>query len=287
VNAFIKLIMEVGIAVLLLSLITVTIGVARLRAMTSENATLPSPLRIPFKVDQTGLPTFNAEIGGKPVLLFLDFGGSKSLTLKQQVLDRLAIKYEIKTQKITLWTGVSSLVKTFTAPNFKAGTLQLSTIAGTVLPDDAYHFPQDGTLGFGFLKSFLVIFDYVNNEVRLYPGNNAKAMRDECGINVFAVDVTKGVAELTADTELGRRSFLIDTGANQDVARPGANPVLGSAGSVFTYRRFKIGAKDIGPERFLVVPYKAPDVDGVLGRSFFSRHVVCIDAAAGKAAVRQ
>lgn len=252
----------------------------------SGDARSSIPLHIPFTVDQTGLPTFEAKIDGKPVSLFLDFGGYKNLSLKQHVLENLEVTYKNETEHFTSSTGVLSTVKTFTAHNFQAGTVRLSTIDGASLPDGLYRFPQDGYLGFGFLKAFLVVFDYAHGEARLYPSNNPKLMQSECGTNVFPVEVAKGVAEVDVETELGKRVFSFDTGSNQNVARPGKNPVLGAPGTLFKYQKFKLGNHDLGAESFLIIPYAAPDVDGVLGRNFFSKHIVCIDIAAGNAAVR-
>jgi hypothetical protein len=244
------------------------------------------PLRIPFTVDETGLPTFVASIDGKPISLFLDFGSSKTLAIKQSVLKKLSVSYGDAAGHFTSWTGLVSKVKPFTAHNFSAGTIRRSTIDGTSLPDHLYNFPQDGSLGFGFLRNFLVVFDYAHGEVRLYPPNNPVALQKECGAGTYAINDRIGVAEVSAETELGTRIFLLDTGANRDVARPGGNPVLGKPGTLFEFKKFQLGGHDLGKHSFLLVPYAAPDVDGVLGRDFFSKHVVCIDIDAGKMGVK-
>ncbi len=275
-----------GAAFLLLSVIMAT-GMACAQASHSSSVERSDePQRIPFTVDQTGLPTFKATIGGRSVTLFLDFGGYKALALKQHVLKNLPVTYKDKTQHFTSSGGTSSTVKTLTARDFKTGTVQLSTIDGSSLPDDLYSFPQDGYLGFGYLKGFFIVFDYAHGEARLYSPKNPKAMRDECGTHVLPVTLTTGVAEVTAETELGHRIFSLDTGANQDVVRPGKNPVLGAPGTFFNYRKLRLGALNLDNQRFLVVPYAAPNVDGVLGRGFFSEHLVCIDMAAGKVGVK-
>jgi hypothetical protein len=283
----IKPVAVIGRAILMVTLLALGTQMAHTSVLpASGDARSSVPLHIPFIVDQTGLPTFNAEIDGKPVSLFLDFGGYKNLAIKKHALENLRVTYKNETQHFTSSTGTSSAVETFIAHNFQAGTVRLSTIDGASLPDGLYRFPQDGYLGFGFLKAFLVVFDYAHGEARLYPSNNPKLMQSECGTNVFPVAVAKGVAEVSVETELGQRFFSLDTGSNQNAARPGTNPVLGAPDTLFKYEKFRLGTQDLGAESFLVIPYAAPDVDGVLGRDFFSKHIVCIDIAAGNAAVR-
>lgn len=272
--------------VLFASLLTTTTGAAYAgTSVTGAEGTAITPLVIPFQIDETGLPTFHAMVNGKPRVLFLDLGGKMPLALKSSAAEDSDVAYTGATQHFVSSNGTSSDVKSFKARDFEAGTVRLESIDGSTLPDSLYSFPQDGYLGSGFLRRFLVVFDYRHGEARLYSSNNLEVMHRECGTHVFPMSFSRGFAEITVETELGRRSFLLDTGSNQNVARPGTNPILGAAGTGFTYQKFEVGAQDLGPASFLVMPYAAPDVDGVLGRVFFSKHIVCIDASADRAAV--
>jgi len=139
--------------------------------------------RIAFTVDDTGLPTFEAVVNGQKVRLFLDTGGYKTLALKQEAIARLGLPYEGASQKANDAQRQTYISRSFTASSLKAGSLDLTAIHGADLPpmEGSHSYPQDGYIGYGLLKDYLLVFDYPMGELRLFSKDDLHAMQTECG----------------------------------------------------------------------------------------------------------
>lgn len=242
--------------------------------------------RIPFVLDATGLPTFAATVDGSPVRLFLDTGGYKAIALKQDAIRRTGVAYDASSASANDAQGHAYVARSFTAASFNAGSLSLSPARGADLPDFGSHgYPQDGYVGYGVLKNYVLVIDYSRGDISMYdPADGPAVLRSECGAHTFAAEVKNAVIQATVETDAGERVFQFDTGANRNVARPLATASADQTEMTFT--RFRLGNTDLGPMTFRLIPYRAPDVDGVLGREFFAAHRVCLDLGAGKGALR-
>lgn len=250
----------------------------------------PEPIaRIPFSVDETGLPTFGAQVDGASVRLFIDTGGYKPIALKQDVIRRLGLSYDNGSSGANDAQGRAYTTRPFTATNFRAGSLALSPAHGADLPDLGTHaYPQDGYLGYGVLKNHVLVIDYARGELLMYaPTAGSAILAHECGGKTFDFEIRNAVIQATVETNVGPRIFQFDTGANRNIVRSAFTTAAtqGMQAEV-TFKRFRLGNAKLGPISFRVIPYRAPDVDGVLGREFFAAHRVCLDLDAGKGAIR-
>jgi hypothetical protein len=240
------------------------------------------PIRIPFETNDTGLPTVVVKIDSVPVTLFLDYGGYAELAVKTEALGPTSVRFTGDVQKSRDAQGHEHVSRKFIAQTLSIGAGSWRDVSGTELPaSPAFRFPQSGYLGFGLMKSYLAVFDYPRNELRLYPPGDRRALNKECGSSTFPISVVDGVTQTTVNTAFGERTFQFDTGSNMDLLRPAAVPgEPPKPGTQIDVRAFQLGGST-ADRSFLVIPYQAPDVDGVLGRPFFSGHVVCLDPTAG------
>lgn len=250
----------------------------------TRQARLEPIARILFSVDESGLPTFSAWIEGKPVRLFIDTGGYKPIALKQDVIRRLGLSYDDGSNSANDAQGQAYTARSFTATNFQAGSLSLSPAHGADLPNLGTHaYPQDGYLGYGVLKSHALVVDYARGELLMYaPSTGSAVLARECGGKTFDFQIRNAVIQATVETDAGPRIFQFDTGANRNIVRQ----ALETDASEATFKRFHLGNVELGPMSFRVIPYRAPDVDGVLGKEFFAAHRVCLDLDGGKGAIR-
>lgn len=246
-----------------------------------------SPIRVPFETNGTGLPTVVVKINGAPVILFLDYGGYAQLAVKTEALGLTAVRFTGDVQKSRDAQGHERVSRKFIAQALSAGSGNWHDVSGTDLPaSPAFRFPQSGYLGFGLMKSYLAVFDYAGKELRLYPSGDRKALDRECGSSTFPISVVDGVTQAKAKTKNGERTFQFDTGSNMDLVRPASVPgEPPKPGTQIDFKGFQLGSS-IADRSFLVIPYQAPDVDGVLGRPFFAEHVVCLDPTAGVGGVK-
>ena len=250
----------------------------------AREASLEPIARISFSVEESGLPTFSARVNGDPVQLFIDTGGYKPIALKQDVIRRLSLPYDDGSSSANDAQGQSYTARSFTATSFQAGSLSLSPAHGADLPNLGTHaYPQDGYLGYGVLKNHTLVIDYARGELLMYaPSAGSAVLARECGVDTFDFEIRNAVIQATVETDVGPRIFQFDTGANRNIVRQA--PATGAAEA--TFKRFHLGTAELGPMSFRVIPYRAPDVDGVLGKDFFAAHRVCLDLDAGKGAIR-
>lgn len=250
----------------------------------------PEPIaRIPFSVDKTGLPTFDAQVDGASVRLFVDTGGYKPIALKQDVIRRLGLSYDNGSSGANDAQGRVYTTRPFTANYFRAGSLALSPAHGADLPDLGTHaYPQDGYLGYGVLKNHALVIDYAKGELLMYaPAAGSAMLARECGRKTFDFVIRNAVIQATVETDAGPRIFQFDTGANRNIVRSALTTAAEQETQTeVTFKHFRLGNTNLGPMSFRVIPYRAPDVDGVLGREFFAAHRVCLDLDAGKGAIR-
>ncbi len=245
-------------------------------------------IRIPFEVNRTGLPTLNVVVNKAPRSVFLDYGGYAALAIKTRALAGAAVTFTGEVQRSGDAQGNELISRKFNAPVISAGSGTWRNVSGTELPESpAFRFPQDGYVGFALLRSYLSVFDYEKGELRLYSAGDRQAMARECGAEKFPIQVVDGVTLTKARVGYGERTFQFDTGSNMDLVRPRAVPGKEpKAGSTVTVNGFALGGSRPVNRSFLVIPYQAPDVDGVLGRPFFAEHVVCLDPTDGWGGVR-
>ena len=244
--------------------------------------------RVPFSVNETGLPTVDARIDGASVRLFIDTGGYKPIALKQGVIRHLGLSYDKGSSSANDAQGQTYRTRSFTVKQFQAGSLVLSPAHGADLPVLATHaYPQDGYLGYGVLKNHILVIDYAKGELLMYaPAGGSAVLEDECGGGTFDFEIKNAVIEAKVETDAGLRTFQFDTGANRNIVRPASMaPATQEVQTEVTFKRFILGNVKLGPMSFWVIPYRAPDVDGVLGREFFAAHRVCLDLSSGKGAI--
>jgi len=249
----------------------------------------PAAIHVPFEL-QHGLPTIQATVGGKSVSLILDLGGGSMLALTTASLQKVTVNFTGKTHQFSDSAGNITRTRDYIAPHFVSGGLVLDQLAGNEL-SGRKSFPWDGYLGIGVLKRYLLVFDYPQHELRLYPSGARAVMRKECGDASIPIELVKGVVQSTVATDHGTLTFAWDTGSSLDIVRPAAvgkayKPSSDGSLQTITFKRFSMNSRNYEPVEMALMPFTAPAVDGFIGSPFMHTRVVCIDPGAGVAAIR-
>ncbi len=269
-------------------------AVAFLTAGCAADSPVPvSPIRIPVEL-HGGMPTVSVGIAGKTLKLFVDSAGYNAIALTSDELRDVPVKYSGESTRSTNASGEIYESRRFVAPDVVLGGVAIGDLDGGefVFPAAAAPPDRNGYIGFALLSRFLFVLDYPNHEIRLYPSGSTAAFSRECGAKQFDIDIVNGVAQSVAHTSEGALAFSWDTGSTRRVIRPAAIGVAAEGAprmrSTRTHRmtRFVLGAKDAGPQDFVVIDYPGIGVDGVLGTDFFRSRVVCLDFPQGAGAFR-
>ncbi len=240
------------------------------------------------------MPTATIGIGGKPLRLFIDLGGHGALALTQNELMQVPVSYLTESIRSTNASGEIRESRRFVAPDVVLGGVSFGDLEGSefIFPPTAAPPDRNGYIGFALLSRFLVVLDYAHQALRLYPSGSAEAFLRECGPETFVIDIVDGVPQSVVKTNSGRLVFSWDTGSTRSVIRPSAvgrvasNTQDARGFQSHMIESFVLGAKQFGPQAFVLIDYPGLAVDGVLGTDFFASHVVCLDIPQGAGAVR-
>ncbi|MBU6246991.1 MAG: hypothetical protein KGN77_04480 [Xanthomonadaceae bacterium] len=267
------------------------VALAFLLGVAHAATPLPGPIRVPIRLEH-GLPTTQATIGGKPVTLFIDIGNYQVVGLKTAVLARVPVTF---TGDAESWRDASGRVfssRIFHATGLAAGGLAVARFDGNELIGDPGNgdYPQDGLIGFGLLHRYQMVFDEAGGQLRLYPSSAQGVLQAECGSVGGPLRVENGVLVSEVQTDRGPLRVQWDTGASNDVLRPSSIASRVKDADLlrrYTFDRFDVAGQGAAAQTFVMRPFRAPDVDAVLGTGFFARHVVCLDPGHGRVAFRQ
>ena len=220
-------------------------------------------------------------MGAKPVTLFLDSGAFSAIALTPASLADLSVTFSGAVNKWRDSQGTVFQSREFSTPNVTLGGVDFGPLEGTeFLQAQDTVLPQSGYLGFGFLRHYLVVFDYPAGRLQLFDSGDERAMDTNCGKDRFHFKVVNGVVQSEVETEAGALLFQWDTGSRETVLRPSAvgAQLSDKTPSMKSFARFEVEGKSLGRTVVNFREFRAPPVDGVIGSDLLSSHVLCLDA---------
>ncbi len=241
-----------------------------------------------------GLPIIMTMIENTPIPVMVDTGGYEELLLTPERLSTLNVTYTGRRRWSVGGLGLLSLssAREFIVPHMEIGDLSLANVRGL-----EFHFNrlgqgdqpppamEHGVVGLGLLHDFQVIFDYARGRLVLtgdsqYPPDYAPETWTQCRLDVSDLNVGLcGVVQLN-----GRPLRCVwDTGASFSLIRPGlAAPTdVARRGKheIAQFATLTVGNVDCGPFEAVLMDFKQPPVDVIMGHSFFEDHTVLVDCA--------
>jgi len=232
-----------------------------------------------------GMPMLTLRIGDAQARVLFDLGDQSTLVLHKDVLERLGA---VPTGSVgTLIQAKGSEVR---SPDYAIRDLRIGdaafpeVIARLEVHDPSYQpndVGQDGFLGTGLLKPFVVRIDYANKTLTLLRDFQSDAPLEGCiGDAIPFAPEWHGEAVTEVRSDLGRSVLWWDTGSPATVLsrRFVDQARRGSTADEISTAHFVIGDRDYGETRLQIWDVNLPaGFHGFVGKDFFERHVVCVD----------
>ena len=246
-------------------------------------------------------------IGNDSLQLFLDTGNpSASIDLTTKTLERINVRFTGETKKSWDYKGREYSSRKYILPNIKIGELEVPNIYGA---EHKISSSSDGTFSFGFLDDFNILINYPNRNIRLYKlgylptylSKNTWHIVDAFNQGGFRMPLR--LVGFHSDI-----SFTIDNAAIalDDKQKPfgliRANSVFGeylkdnnliipkeddpSISGLFSSDNLTLNGTIIPKMDFMVVDYKYPESDGLMGYNFFIKYPMFIDFSSKKIYVK-
>jgi hypothetical protein len=233
-----------------------------------------------------------------PLKLFLDTGNpGASIDLTTKTLEKIEVTYTGETKTTMNYQADEFEGREYILPRVKIGELEFTNIHANE------HRPQsssDGAISFKFLQNYNVLIDLPNRNMRLYKlGYLPKYLRHQSWIPVNAFDRGGFTLSLKLDGVEEDFIFALDNAAIalDDEQKPyGMIRLKSSFGDylekngliipneddpaivgIFNTSDLKLHGIKIPDLDFMVVDYKYPERDGLLGYNFFIKHPMFID----------
>ena len=233
-----------------------------------------------------------------PLNLFLDTGNpGASIDLTTKTLERIEVTYTGQTKTTRNYKGDIFEGREYILPRVKIGDLEFTNIHATEHKSKS---SSDGTISFKFLHNYNVLIDFPNRNIRLYKlGYLPKYLRHQSWkpVNAFG----RGGFTLTLRLDSIEEDFIfaLDNAAIalDDEQKPyGLIKLKSSFGDylvknelimpkeddpaivgIFSTSDLKLHGRKIPDLDFMVVDYKNPERDGLMGYNFFIKHPMFID----------
>jgi predicted aspartyl protease len=249
-------------------------------ALTVCQANAQSDASIPLQLQQ-GRPLVNVTVNHVPLTVLLDFGGGGTIVLNKADAEKTGAFANNATQSVSTFDGAVHNVSAVHLNMVTAGDAIFGEIDGSVVGADG-----DSYMGAGLLDKKLVVFDYAHNQVRLYKSGDAHAMQRECGTDNFPVDVRHGLFQTYVRVDGKTLTAAFDTGSNISVIRPSvlnlkvAAYVPGSSPEIHQLHKLRFNLAEMAELSAVLIEFKGPPVDIILGTNFFLQRRVCLDGPA-------
>jgi hypothetical protein len=233
-----------------------------------------------------------------PLNLFLDTGNPlASIDLTTKTLEKIEVAYTGKTKKTRDYQGNVFVGREYILSRVKVGDLEFTNIHAM---EHKMQSSSDGTFSFKFLQNYNVLIDFPNRNMRLYKlGYLPKYLRHQSWTAVNAFDRGGFTLSLKLDGVKEDFVFALDNAAIalDDEQKPyGMIKLKSSFGDylvkneliipkeddpaivgIFSTSDLKLHGTKIPNLDFMIVDYKYPERDGLLGYNFFIKHPMFID----------
>ena len=254
-------------------------------AVTTPQGTEPIRLSLTFVQSN---PVTTITVGDRTIRAGVDTGGG-AVTLSKEVLDSAGAISLGEAVTGTDYLGHEHRQPSFRVPIVTIGghTFQNMTVIQAPEQPAGIGPPVPNGIGRHFLSQYLVVVDYARASITLWPSNATNTANKNCGRTRLPMEHTEEDNELAVsdfDTQAGRLRLLWDTGATGSMlptttAEKLRLATVNRGNTTFWQAKvFSAAGHNFGPVDFIVQPAKLPrDFEGLLGRSFFEHHIVCLD----------
>jgi hypothetical protein len=262
--------------------------------------------KIPFYfVASSACPIIDIEIEGVKYPFELDLGFvGNDISIQPAVLEKICSKAIKGTSNFSDVRGNLYTTNQFWIPSLRVQNFEIKDICGdeesaeflnnvVVYSGDEIEESTEhssicaGRVGVNLFETYVCTLDFSKSALFLSPHVDEtisnRWIRSE-------LVVSNNFGLISFETDLGKKTFLVDTGASSCLFKESLidkqasikkNTAKKTAADRWIFRTFKmgIGNADFGEQRFVLLEFKGPfaHVDGILGIDFLKKHPICFD----------
>ena len=236
-------------------------------------------------------PVVEVEVEGNRYAMLADLGTPFCGKMQKDRLNKIVKKVPIGEESFLDLRGNQYSSPGFVLDEMKLGELEISEIE--ILEENLefiqqIHHPNipskkkslerrlkliDGKLGRGFFQQFPCYFDLLYSRIYFSEKFDRFQIDREKFVKV-PLELDRGLL-IEIDTSVGKKKFLIDSGATHSLIRESLVP---KTGSIHHSIDVKIGGADFGKRSVVSYPlYDQLPFDGVLGADFFLEYGIAFD----------
>lgn len=258
----------------------------------------------------SGVPKTDVIIEGTSYSLIVDLGACLDLSLRADILENLQKEPLESTYSIDI-KGNRFLENTYRLPEIRIRNMKIKTpevheenpsflVEGSSIYDTSGQSPNEqlaqkqGRIGRGILGLSNLFMDF-QNSVMFACSDLYKRKKEGYDIRKLQPVPFKVLSEgiiFTANTDLGPRRFLLDTGATHSFLKPSLAKNISSVDlypglPCYHSSTFVLGGKDFGAIDLILfeIAPSLGDFDGIIGMDFLKEHIVYLDFAKKEALI--
>ncbi len=265
--------------------------------------------RIPVQFTFGQIPYVETEIEGQKHLLEVDLGANCDICLHKEILDRISEKKLIGKNYWCDIKGNEYESDIYAIPKIQMGKVQIKTcpveaedpqfLSNAVILSsrEKSNYITSGRIGSKIAQKSPLLLDFNNSVFFLVRNRKGLKKLAHQGYRIKALLKVpfyseKGHIIFTIDTDVGKKRFVLDTGATVTVIKPtfATEEELQEMhkNQVFmTTSKFVMGSHDFGEMDLLCYDFsnKLENIDGFLGMDFCKKHVIYLDFKEQKALI--
>ncbi|MCD4790029.1 MAG: aspartyl protease family protein [Bacteroidales bacterium] len=230
--------------------------------------------KIPMIIKKNS-PLIEVKLDTNKMFLLVDIGGFASLNLDTSVVSKCAYNILVDSTTSKNYKGETIEINYFTIPELIVGDFHFSNFKAKCGKQKN----KTGYIGLSFFSNFKVLFDYKNSNLYLIHDS----IPQEFDINTWkkvSFNYNKFGISSTVNIDGKEYSFFWDTGASFSLLKPefaDKNKIL-KRGNFDFYSPQTISLNS-NTYKFdlLIMDFKFPPFDGVIGHNFFSNKIIFID----------
>lgn len=221
-------------------------------------------------------PLIEVQIDTNKVLLLADIGGFASLNLDTSIVSKCGYRISVDSISSKSYKGETIGVNYFTISELIIGDFHFSNFKAKCGKQNN----KTGYIGLSFFSNFKVLFDYKSSNLYLIHDS----MPREFDINTWKkVSFNYNNFGISSSIIIDGReySFFWDTGARFSILKPefiDKNKTVKRGNfDFYSPQTISLNGNMYKPFDLLVMDFKFPPFDGVIGHNFFSDKMLYID----------
>ncbi|MCK4678186.1 MAG: hypothetical protein KAT48_08655 [Bacteroidales bacterium] len=221
-------------------------------------------------------PLIEIQLDTNKMFLLVDIGGFASLNLDTSIVSKYGYRFSIDSISSKNYKGEIIEINNFTISELIIGDFHFSNFKAQCGKQNN----KTGYIGLSFFSNFKVLFDYKNSNLYLIHDSIPQEFDMNTWKKVSFNYNNFGISS-TINIDGKKYSFFWDTGARFSILKPEFTDknetVKRGDFDFYCPQTISLNSNTYKPFDLLVMDYKFPPFDGIIGHNFFSDKTVYID----------